>query len=29
MARALLTPDELRRLDNDTCIVYEKRIKTN
>ncbi len=27
MARALLTPDELRRLDNDTCIVYEKGLK--
>ena len=27
MARALLTPDELRRLDNDICIIYEKGIK--
>ena len=27
MARALLTPDELRRLDNDLCIIYEKGIK--
>lgn len=27
MARALLTPDELRRLDNDMCIIYEKGIK--
>ena len=27
MARALLTPDELRRLDNDLCIIYEKVIK--
>ena len=27
MARALLTPDELRRLDNDVCIIYEKGIK--
>ena len=27
MARALLTPDELRRLDNDTCIIYEKGLK--
>ena len=27
MARALLTPDELRRLENDTCIIYEKGIK--
>ena len=24
MARALLTPDELRRFDNDYCIIYEK-----
>lgn len=27
MARALLTPDELRRFDNDYCIIYEKGIK--
>ncbi len=27
MARALLTPDELRRLDNDMCIIYEKGLK--
>lgn len=27
MARALLTPDELRRLDNDLCIIFEKGIK--
>ena len=27
MARSLLTPDELRRLDNDMCIIYEKGIK--
>ena len=27
MARALMTPDELRRLDNDECIIYEKGIK--
>ena len=27
MGRALLTPDELRRLDNDVCIIYEKGIK--
>jgi len=27
MARALLTPDELRRMDNDECIIYEKGIK--
>ncbi len=27
MARALMTPDELRRLDNDLCIVFEKGIK--
>ena len=27
MARALMTPDELRRLDNDVCIIYEKGIK--
>ena len=27
MARALMTPDELRRLDNDTCIIFEKGIK--
>jgi type IV secretion system protein VirD4 len=25
--RALLTPDELRRLDNDLCIIYEKGLK--
>ena len=24
MARALMTPDELRRLDNDLCIIFEK-----
>ncbi len=28
MARALMTPDELRRLDNDLCIIFEKGIKT-
>ncbi len=27
MARALMTPDELRRMDNDQCIIYEKGIK--
>ena len=27
MARALMTPDELRRLDNDECIIFEKGIK--
>ncbi len=27
MGRALMTPDELRRMDNDTCIIYEKGIK--
>ena len=27
MARALMTPDELRRMDNDMCIIYEKGIK--
>ena len=27
MARALLTADELRRMDNDECIIYEKGIK--
>lgn len=27
MARALMTPDELRRLDNDLCIIYEKGVK--
>jgi type IV secretion system protein VirD4 len=27
MARALLTPDELRRIDNDRCIIYEKGLK--
>ena len=27
MARALLTPDELRRLDVNQCIIYEKGIK--
>ena len=26
-ARALMTPDELRRLDNDLCIIFEKGIK--
>ena len=29
MARPLMTPDELRRMDNDDCIIYEKGIKTN
>ena len=27
MARPLMTPDELRRMDNDDCIIYEKGIK--
>ncbi len=27
MGRALMTPDELRRMDNDICIIYEKGIK--
>ena len=27
MARALMTPDELRRLDNDMCIILEKGLK--
>ena len=27
LARALMTPDELRRLDNDMCIIFEKGIK--
>ena len=27
MARPLMTPDELRRMDNDTCIIFEKGIK--
>lgn len=27
MARALMTPDELRRLDNDKCIIFEKGVK--
>ncbi len=27
LGRALLTPDELRRMDNDECIIYEKGIK--
>lgn len=27
MARALMTPDELRRLDNDICIIFEKGIR--
>ena len=27
MARALMTPDELRRLDNDMCIIFEKGVK--
>ena len=27
MARALMTPDELRRLDNDTCIIFVKGLK--
>lgn len=28
MARALMTPDELRRMDNDLCIIFEKGNKT-
>ncbi len=27
MARALMTPDELRRMDEDLCIIFEKGIK--
>ena len=27
MARALMTPDELRRMSNDYCIIYEKGLK--
>jgi len=27
MGRALLTPDELRRLENELCIIYEKGLK--
>ncbi len=27
MARALMTPDEIRRLDNDYCLIFEKGIK--
>ena len=27
LARALMTPDELRRLDNDMCIILEKGVK--
>ena len=27
MARALMTPDELRRMSNDLCIIFEKGIK--
>lgn len=27
MGRALMTPDELRRMDVDTCIIYEKGLK--
>jgi len=27
LGRPLLTPDELRRMDNDDCIIYEKGIK--
>ena len=27
LARALMTPDELRRLDNDLCIILEKGVK--
>ena len=27
MARALMTPDELRRMDNDQCIIFEKGVK--
>jgi type IV secretion system protein VirD4 len=27
MARALMTPDELRRMDNDNCIIFAKGLK--
>ena len=27
MARPLMTPDELRRMDNDLCIIFEKGVK--
>ena len=27
MARALMTPDEFRRMDNDLCIIFEKGVK--
>ena len=27
LGRALMTPDELRRMDNDLCIIYEKGLK--
>ena len=27
MARSLMTPDELRRMDNDLCIIFEKGVK--
>ena len=27
VARALMTPDELRRLDNDLCIIFEKGVR--
>ena len=27
LARALMTPDELRRMDNDLCIIFEKGIR--
>ena len=27
MARALMTPDDLRRMDNDLCIIFEKGIR--
>ncbi len=27
MGRALMTPDELRRMDNDLCIIFEKGLK--
>lgn len=27
MARALLTPDELRRFSNDKCIIFEKGVR--
>ena len=27
MARALMTPDELRRMNNDLCIIFEKGIR--